>query len=120
MLNVYTTIGLQEEGSLQNVLLVCWCPKFRLLETAICCNAERTDVIIQAVCVLYNFIRIREGVLSNAIRPLLAETTVTSSPRMEQGSHRRPSVSALELRNRLCQYFYNLKGHLPWQEKYTV
>jgi hypothetical protein len=88
--------------------------KFRLLETAICYSVERTDVVIQAVCVLHNFIRIREGVLFNPTRPLFAETTVTSSSTMEQGSHRRPSISALDLRNRLCQYFLQPHGVLPW------
>lgn len=39
--------------------------KFRVLETPICCDVHKVDNIIQAACVLHNFIRICDGVFTN-------------------------------------------------------
>lgn len=41
--------------------------KFRLLETPIHCDVQKVDCIVQALCVLHNFVRIYDGTFSEPV-----------------------------------------------------
>jgi len=95
--------------------------KFRVLETPIHCNVGRIDNIVQAICVLHNFIRIHEGKFSE---PAMEQDTTNylneDQPNQSQRNNQRPTNNAIHLRNRLCNFFLKPGQILPWQEKYTV
>lgn len=93
--------------------------KFRVLETPICCNIDKIDSIIQAICVLHNFIRVHDGVFTNPTFQLKEHIIANNNP-IQPGRHRRPTNGALELRNRLCNFFNQPTGALPWQNDHCV
>lgn len=95
--------------------------KFRLLETPICCDIDKIDDIILAVCVLHNFIRKHDGILSNAtLQTLIQDQTTEAETNTGHNNRQRPANSALELRNALKEFFLHPNGVLPNQENYTV
>lgn len=96
--------------------------KFRVLETPVCCDVDKIDTIIQAVCVLHNFIRISDGVFTNPKIKLnnYSAENIEVAADIAQGSHQRPTNAALALRNRLCNYFMHPNGALPWQNKNCI
>lgn len=95
--------------------------KFRLLETPICCGINKIDNIIQAICVLHNFVRIHDGIFSiPRIQPSVDNETHEVQPNLGHSSRQRPSNSALDIRNTLHDFFLHLNGKIPNQEKYTV
>lgn len=94
--------------------------KFRLLETPICCDINKIDNIIQALCVLHNFIRIHDGIFSNpGVQPVDCEMEQVLS-NAGDSNRQRPAISALDLRNALRDFFLHPNGALPNQEKYTI
>lgn len=94
--------------------------KFRILETHICCDVDKIDNIIQAACVLHNFIRISDGVFTNPALHLQTENTDVPVVTASQGRHQRPTNTALELRNQLCDFFLSPQGALPWQMDHCI
>lgn len=94
--------------------------KFRVLETPICCEVDKIDNIIQAACVLHNFIRISDGVFTNPALHLQTENTDVRVVTASQGRHQRPTNTALELRNQLCDFFLSPHGALPWQMDHCI
>lgn len=95
--------------------------KFRVLEIPIHCNVERIDNIVQALCVLHNFIHIHEGTFSE---PAMEQDTTNylngNQPNQSQRNNQRQTNNAINLRNRLSNFFLKPGQILPWQEKYTV
>lgn len=91
--------------------------KFRVFEIPICCDVNKTDRIVQAACVLHNFIRIYDGVFTN---PTVNMQMQNNAPHTPQGRHQRATNSSLQLRNQLCKFFLQPNGRLPWQENNCV
>lgn len=93
--------------------------KFRLLETSIHCGVSNIDCIVQAVCVLYNFLRIHDGSFTQSVK-LQIQSCYQEQLNQNQSklNNQRPTNNAVNLRNRLCNFFSI--HSLPWQEKYTV
>lgn len=97
--------------------------KFRVLETSISCKIENVDIIIKALCVLHNFIRKHDGTFSNPTKfynPEVEARKESDTENIVQQDHSRPTNNAIDLRNRLCQYFLQPYASLPWQDKYTI
>lgn len=97
--------------------------KFRLLESPISCKLEKIDTLVKALCVLHNFIRIHDGVHStpqdiNESSGISGETQIMRIH--ENRSRTRPTTVALELRDRLCNYFLKPCASLPWQNNFIV
>lgn len=93
--------------------------KFRLLETPIHCGVNNIDCIVQAVCVLHNFIGIHDGSFTQSDKPQIQSCYQEQlNQNQSKLNNQRPTNNAVNLRNRLCNFF---SIHpLPWQEKYTV
>lgn len=92
--------------------------KFRLLETPICCDVEKIDNIIQAISVLHNFIRTHDGVFTNPTVQLKSHSVDKSTA--PSGRHQRPTNTALQLRNQLCNFFTHPTVALPWQNDHCI
>lgn len=80
--------------------------KFRLLETPVHCCINNIDCIVQALCILRNFIWIYDGYF---IEPVIEQNK--SYYHQEQVNHnqsnlnnQRPTI-AVNLRNCLCNFF---------------
>lgn len=91
--------------------------KFRVFETHICCDVNKIDTIIQAACVLHNFIRSYDGVYTT---PAVQLSIDENSDATTQGIQHRPTNTSLELRNRLCDFFLSPNGKLTWQEDHCI
>lgn len=91
--------------------------KFRLFETHICCDVNKIDTIIQAACVLHNFIRIYDGIHTT---PAVQLSINGNSDTPTQGIQHRPTNTSLELRDRLCDFFLSPNGKLTWQENHCI
>ncbi|PNF17663.1 hypothetical protein B7P43_G07338 [Cryptotermes secundus] len=97
--------------------------KFRILEKAIACKPNKTDAIIRAICVLHNFIRLKDGLFN---KQSLGEDdddhdkgSCESVFQNLQPCCRRATTEAVEMRNHLCSYFMKQNVALHWQNKYT-
>ncbi|XP_066999876.2 putative nuclease HARBI1 [Anabrus simplex] len=96
--------------------------KFRVLGTAIACKPDKIDNIIRAICVLHNFIRLKDGVFSEPSVTDKDENTDNTMRVLQrlQPCNRRATVEAAELRNHLCSYFMKPNVALSWQNKYAI
>ncbi|XP_068085542.1 putative nuclease HARBI1 [Anabrus simplex] len=96
--------------------------KFRVLGTAIACKPDKIDNIIRAICVLHNFIRLKDGVFSEPSVTDKDENTDNTMRVLQrlQPCNRRATVEAVELRNHLCSYFMKPNVALSWQNKYAI
>lgn len=95
--------------------------KFKILERPINFKVDRIEIMIKALCVLHNYIRVHDGIYSTPqeFQEQNIEITETNANNL-QINRTRPSYSAIEIRERLCQYFVQPHGSLPWQNNYTV
>lgn len=73
--------------------------KFRILETPINCNTKQVDDIVQALCVLHNFIRKREGVRSTPAMDCQTPPNNNQQPHLT--NQNRATNLALTLRDQL-------------------
>lgn len=86
------------------------------MESPICRKIEKVDSLVQAICVLHNFIRTHDGIFSTSTD--LQESTTgyrseTQFNSQENRSRTRPSNIAVESRDRLCNYFLKPYASLP-------
>ncbi|KAL4121970.1 hypothetical protein QTP88_014385 [Uroleucon formosanum] len=97
--------------------------KFKILERSINFKTERIETVIKAVCVLHNFIRVYDGKYSIPREIQQEDVDILLYEDIEgnlENNRTRPSYSAMEIRERLCQYFVKPYAALPWQNKYTI
>lgn len=96
--------------------------KFKILERPISFKTERIEMVIKAVCVLHNFIRVHDGKYSipQEIQQEDVDILYEDIEGNSENNRTRPSYSAMEIRERLCQYFVKSYAALPWQNKYTI
>lgn len=92
--------------------------KFQVLHTPINCSIKMVDDIILALCVLHNFIRHHEGILSTPSGEQNVQETVNEHVRL--ANQNRPTNPALLYRDKLCDFFLKPEGALAWQEKYYL
>jgi len=94
--------------------------KFQVLGTAIRCrNVDKVNNIVEACCILHNFIRKREGTrytmrnfeenLRNNIIDFTAEDSTSNERTVNDQS------SGYALRDYLSRYFITPQASLPWQ-----
>jgi len=95
--------------------------KFKILERPIHFKVDRIEIMVKTLCVLHNFIRVHDGIYSTPqnLQPENIEISETYTENVQM-NRTRPSYSAIEIRERLSQYFVNPYGSLPWQHNYTV
>lgn len=89
--------------------------KFRLFEGPICCKEETINNIIKAACVLYNYIRIKQGIFSH---PKIFDTQQENRQVQAQQNYERQVRSLSEAqqnRERLCEYFMTPASSIPYQ-----
>lgn len=91
------------------------CSKFRVFYSPIACNVDKAENIVKAACVLHNFIRKHDGVLISSDTSLQLPQNLNPSQLCG-----RPTAAALQLRDRLCQYFVKPEVALPWQNTVCV
>jgi len=98
--------------------------KFKVLSTPILCvNEETINSITRCVCVLHNFIRIREG---RAYQPQYynnkeTEINMNIGIELENENNNLPTRnSASGLRDYLSNYFVQPQSALPWQWNYCT
>lgn len=86
------------------------CSKFGVLQTSINCKVDTVDTIIQAICVLHNYIRIHDG--------KLVIPTIQNEALIRQNARVQPRCTAKRLRDRLCDYMQLFP--IPNQYLYNV
>lgn len=86
--------------------------KFRALNTTICCDPSKVDVIVQAMCVLHNVIRNCDGKFS---RPQY-ENVLINDP--INGPQPR-KLTAKYIREYISDYF-TLRAPIPLQDRHCV
>jgi hypothetical protein len=91
------------------------CSKFKVLDTTTNCNLETVDNIIKCVCILHNFVRMKEGKLSE---PLTIENNcdadgIRVSNCFQQTHSGQPTDEGV-----LVSYFFKSGVALPWESKY--
>jgi len=98
--------------------------KYKVLSTSILCvNEETISSIIRCMCVLHNFIRIREG---RAYQPQYHKETemnmnIGMNLELENENNNLPTRnSASGLRDYLPNYFIQPQSALPWQWNYCT
>lgn len=90
--------------------------KFEILQRAMRCNVETAIAITKAVCILHNFIRIREGkVLPTRIPKEDASTYIYREPSGNTLRYQSPRA----LREHLTYYLVH-KNPVPWQKDFCV
>jgi len=96
--------------------------KFRILERPINFKTEKIEIVIKAVSVLHNLIRVHDGTysISQGIQQNNVDLLYEDTEGNIENNRTRPSYSAMEIRERLCQYFVKPYAALPWQNKYTI
>lgn len=95
--------------------------KFKILERPINLKIENIETVIKAICVLHNFIRVHDGTYS--IPQEVQHDSFNTNENIEaniENNRTRPSYSAIEIRERLSQYFVKPYAALPWQNKYII
>ena len=101
-----------------NFISIVTISKFQVLHTPINCSIKMVDDIILALCVLHNFIRHHEGILSTPSGEQNVQETVNEHVRL--ANQNRPTNPALLYRDKLCDFFLKPEGALAWQEKYYL
>lgn len=96
--------------------------KFKILERPINFKTEKIEIVIKAICVLHNLIRVHDGTYSipQVIQQDNVDLLYEDTEGNIENNRTRPSYSAMEIRERLCQYFVKPYAALPWQNKYTI
>lgn len=97
--------------------------KFKILERPINFKTERIEMVIKAICVLHNFICVYNGKYSIPQEIQQEDVDILLYEDIEgnlENNRTRPSYSAMEIRERLGQYFVKPYAALPWQDKYTI
>jgi hypothetical protein len=96
------------------------CSKFTVLDTTINCNLGTVDNIIKCLCILHNFVRMKEGKLSepSTIESNCDADGITVSNRFQQTHSGRRTDEGVQLRDRLLSYFLKSGVALPWQSKH--
>lgn len=88
--------------------------KFRLFEGPICCKKETINFIIKAACVLYNFIRRKQGIFTHPKQfETQQENHQTTNIQVQQII--RPLSEAQQNREKLCDYFMSPACSIPYQ-----
>lgn len=99
--------------------------KFRILHTTIALNINAVDTIVQAVCVLHNFIKKEEGVFSRP-RGKKGNDDDIEVENEEHGrntrlsNQRRATNPAIATREKLCDFFFTVDGSLKGQKRFCV
>jgi len=96
--------------------------KFKILKRPINFKTEKIEIVIKAICVLHNLIRVHDGTYSipQGIQQDNVDLLYEDTEGNIENNRTRPSYSAMEIRERLCQYFVKPYAALPWQNKYTI
>jgi len=96
--------------------------KFKILERPINFKTERIEIVVKAICVLHNFIRVHDGTYSipQEIQQNNVDILYEDIEENVENNRTRPSYSSMEIRERLCQYFVKPYAALPWQNKYII
>lgn len=96
--------------------------KFQVLLTPIrCINYEGVVNIIKCVCVLHNFIRIKEGIqYSIPVHEVQRDIRLQNFNIQENVIRLNTTSSAASVRNYLANYFISARASLSWQYNYCV
>lgn len=99
--------------------------KFRILHTTIAFNINTVDTIVQAACVLHNFIKKDEGVFShpqgkkgNGDDIEVESEEDQRDPRLS--NQRRATNPAIATRQKFCDYFCTTDGSLKGQKRFCI
>lgn len=99
--------------------------KFRILHTTIALDINTVDTIVQAVCVLHNFIKKEEGVFSrprgkpgNDDDIIVEDEEDLCDPRLSNQT--RAANAAIATRQKLCDFFFTVDGSLQGQQRFCV
>lgn len=98
--------------------------KFKILERPILCSPNKVDKIVKAICVLHNFVRRKDGKMSEptfVTDELLHNNNdnIQLLPNFHPQSQ-RGTDEAIVLRDKLCSYVNQPYAALPWQSKYFI
>ncbi|XP_055921572.1 putative nuclease HARBI1 [Eupeodes corollae] len=88
--------------------------RFRVLQTTIHLRPEKVKLVVQACCVLHNFLIENCGSYEVPQRPPRGYTLTEDN---EISDQRRPTQVASDIRDEFAKYFTE-EGQLPWQDLY--
>lgn len=95
--------------------------KFQVLLTPIRCKEVTTIVdIIKCVCVLHNYVRLKEGTQYSIARYEPLQNTPQNLNLNEEIVFLTPRSSATSVRNYLSNYFIKPYAAVPWQYNYCI
>lgn len=83
--------------------------KWRVLHSAMLIHPEFVSIVVQACCILHNFVRRRDGYL-------FEDTLTCTLAEIDEVSVVGGLSKGIDVRESFCQYF-NGPGALPWQNK---
>lgn len=89
--------------------------KFRVFERPINCSPTKVDSIVMAACVLHNYIRRHDGVLSTPRTDQEITDAYHLLPQPPQQKHGRTATIAQQQRDRLCEHFLDPRNAIPSQ-----
>lgn len=92
--------------------------KFGIFQTNIATNVKLAEGSIRSACVLHNYIRQRgndnDSILENNF--LEENVHIPQLRSLAPTSHHRGSIEAVEIRDKLNDYFISPVGSVPWQD----
>lgn len=93
--------------------------KFRLFLTQIEFNPEKASKIVKAACILHNFIKKHDGVITNPRYENEISTIYNNWIPLQRTPPQGQGDKAKEYREILCEYFTRPENSLPYQNVYN-
>ena len=84
--------------------------KFKAFEGPFSCSPDKVEDITKAACVLHNYIRHHDGVLSTPRADQELANAYNLLPQLPRQIHGRTSTGAQLLRDRLCEHFFAIES----------
>ena len=91
--------------------------RFRVLQTTIYLRPDKVIQIVQAICVLHNFLIQHNNIYIDLIGGMNTRAAKTSERRGGRLERRNFSRAAADVRDNFTQYF-SAEGAMPWQDGY--
>lgn len=96
--------------------------RFRVLEKIMLLSPDKAGIVTMAACILHNFIRKKEGTITDICNELgefcIPISSVNDNEATSRSTNIRSTSIALTVRKEFLKYFNSKEGSVAWQDKY--